>query len=166
MYEMLRCMLCLSENEANSLQTSLSFSVPNLSERDAQTTESRDCMDLAVLIAVAVAKTKSMALLDRLAYALNPESVRMAVADALRVIQYDQVSRNPSIVQTIDESGHPIVKVRTEDRDEPIVIRGRLPSSEAVRRFIEEADPDLAKKVGVRASSLLVEALSEQEEDR
>jgi hypothetical protein len=46
------------------------------------------------------------------------------------------------------------------------VIRGRLPSSEAVRRFIEEADPDLAKKVGVRASSLLVEALSEQEEDR
>jgi len=164
MYEMLRCMLCLSENEANSLQTSLSFSVPNLSERDAQTTESRDCMDLAALIAVA--KTKSMALLDRLAYALNPESLRMAVADALRVIQYDQVSRNPSIVQTIDESGHPIVKVRTEDRDEPIVIRGRLPSSEAVRRFIEEADPGLARKVGARASSLLVEALSEQEEDR
>ena len=39
------------------------------------------------------------------------------------------------------------------------MIRGRLPSSEAVRRFIEEADPDLAKKVGAYASSLLVEAL-------
>jgi CRISPR type I-A-associated protein Csa5 len=95
--------------------------------------------------------TKSMALLDRLTYALNPESIRMAVADALRVIQYDQFSRNPSIVQAVDESGRPVVKVRTEERDEPIVIRGRLPSSEAVRRFIEEADPDLAKKVGAHA---------------
>jgi hypothetical protein len=35
----------------------------------------------------------------------------------------------------------------------------RLASNEAVRRFIEEADPDLAKKVGAHASSLLVEAL-------
>jgi CRISPR type I-A-associated protein Csa5 len=124
---------------------------------------SQDYMDVAVLMAVAVARTKSMALLDRLAYALNPESIRMAVADALRVIQYDQFSRNPSTVQAVDESGRPVVKVRTEERDEPIVIRGRLPSSEAVRRFIEEADPDLAKKVGTHASSLLVEALEECE---
>jgi hypothetical protein len=58
-----------------------------------------------------------------------------------------------------------LARVRTEDRDEPIVIRGRLPSSEAVRRFIEEADHDMAKKVGAHASSLLVETLSEQEED-
>jgi ERCC4-related helicase len=49
------------------------------------------------------------------------------------------VSRNPSIVQTVDENGRPIIKVRVEDKAEPIVIRGRLPSSEAVRRFIEEA---------------------------
>jgi hypothetical protein len=34
-----------------------------------------------------------------------------------------------------------------------------------VRRFIEEADFDLAKKVGAHASSLLVEVLSEQEEN-
>ncbi len=58
-----------------------------------------------------------------------------------------------------------LARVRTEERDEPIVIRGRLPSSEAVRRFIEEADPDLAKKVGAHASSMLAEAFSEQEED-
>jgi CRISPR type I-A-associated protein Csa5 len=127
---------------------------------------SQDYMDVAVLIATAVARTKSMALLDRLAYALNPESIRMAVADALRVIQYDQFSRNPSIVQAVDESGRPVVKVRTEDRDEPIMIRGRLPSSEAVRRFIERADPDLAKKVGAHASSLLVEALGSHLESR
>jgi hypothetical protein len=57
---------------------------------NAQTTESRDFMDLAVLIAAAVARTKSMALLDRLTYALNPESIRMAVADALRVIHWKQ----------------------------------------------------------------------------
>jgi CRISPR type I-A-associated protein Csa5 len=131
---------------------------PHLSEMNSQ-----DYMDVAVLIAVAVTRTKSMALLDRLAYALNPESIRMAVADALRVIQYDQFSRNPSIVQAVDESGRPVVKVRTEDRDEPIMIRGRLPSSEAVRRFIERADPDLAKKVGAHASSLLVEALGSEE---
>ena len=131
-------------------------SCPHLSEMSSQ-----DYMDVAVLIAAAVARTKSMALLDRLAYAPNPESIRMAVADALRVIQYDQFSRNPSIVQAVDERGQPVVKVRTEERDKPIVIRGRLPSSEAVRRFIEEADPDLAKKVGVHASSLLVEALSQ-----
>ena len=80
---------------------------------------SQDYTDVAVLIATAVARTKSMALLDRLTYALNPESIRMAVADALRVIQYDQVSRNPSIVQTVDESGQPVVKVRTDDRAEP-----------------------------------------------
>jgi len=110
-----------------------------------------------------VARTKSMALLDRLTYALNPESIRMAVADALRVIQYDQASRNPSIVQTVDENGQHVVKVRVEGRDEPIVIRGRLPSSEAVRRFIETADPGLAKKVGAHASSLLVEVLDETE---
>ena len=79
------------------------------------------------------------------------------------MIQYDQVSRNPSIIQAVDESGRPVVKVRTEERDEPIVIQGRLPSSEAVRKFIEEADPDLAKKVGAHASSLLVEALGQQE---
>jgi predicted membrane-bound dolichyl-phosphate-mannose-protein mannosyltransferase len=89
----------------------------------------------------------------------------MAVADALLVIQYDQVSRTPLSVRTVDESGHPVVKVRVEDKDEPIVIRGRLPSSETVRRFIETADPDLAKKVGAHASSLLAEAFSEQEED-
>jgi CRISPR type I-A-associated protein Csa5 len=130
----------------------------------AQTTESLDFMDLAVLIATAVARTKSMALLDRLTYALNPESIRMAVADALRVIQYDQASRTPSIVQTADERGQHVVKVRVEDRAEPIVIRGRLPSSEAVRRFIETADPDLAKKVGAHASSLLVEALGSPQE--
>jgi hypothetical protein len=59
-----------------------------------------------------------------------------------------------------------LARVRTEDRDEPIVIRGRLPSSEAVRRFIEEADPDLAKKVGAHASSLLVEALGSPQESR
>jgi hypothetical protein len=47
-----------------------------------------------------------------------------------------------------------LVRVRTEDRDEPIVIGGGSPNSEAVQRFIEEADPDLAKKVGVHASSL------------
>jgi CRISPR type I-A-associated protein Csa5 len=122
---------------------------------------SQDYMDVAVLIAAAVARTKSMALLDRLAYALNPESIRMAVADALRVVQYDQISQSPAIIQTSDENGRPVVKVRTEERDEHIVIRGRLPSSEAVRRFIEEADPDLAKKVGAHASSLLVEALSQ-----
>jgi CRISPR type I-A-associated protein Csa5 len=121
-------------------------------------------MDLAVLIAAAVARTKSMALLDRLTYALNPESIRMAVADALRVIQYDQASRSPSIVQTADERGQHVVKVRVEDRAEPIVIRGRLPSSEAVRRFIETVDPDLAKKVGAHASSLLVEALGSPQE--
>jgi hypothetical protein len=56
---------------------------------------SQDYMDVAVLIATAVARTKSMALLDRLAYALNPESIRMAVADALRVIQYDQSPGTP-----------------------------------------------------------------------
>jgi CRISPR type I-A-associated protein Csa5 len=122
---------------------------------------SQDYMDLAVLIAAAVARTKSMALLDRLTYALNPESIRMAVADALRAIQYDQASRNPSIVQTVDENGQYVVKVRVQDRDESIVIRGRLPSSEAVRRFIETADPDLAKKVGAHASSLLVEVLDD-----
>ena len=54
-------------------------------------------MDVAVLIAAA--RTKSMALLDRLTYAFNPESIRMAVADALMVIQYSQAPRNPSIVQ-------------------------------------------------------------------
>jgi hypothetical protein len=54
----------------------------------------------------------------------------------------------------------------SEDRDEPILIRGRLPSSEAVRRFIEEADPDLARKVGAHASSLLVEALGSHLESR
>jgi CRISPR type I-A-associated protein Csa5 len=127
---------------------------------------SQDYMDVAVLIAAAVARTKSMALLDRLAYALNPESIRMAVADALRVVQYDQISQSPAIIQTSDEKGRPVVKVRVEDRDEPIVIRGRLPSSEAVRRFIEEADPDLAKKVGAQASSMLVKALGSPQESR
>jgi CRISPR type I-A-associated protein Csa5 len=134
---------------------------PHLSEMNSQ-----DYMDVAVLIAAAVARTKSMALLDRLAYALNPESIRMAVADALRVVQYDQISQSPAIIQTSDEKGRPVVKVRVEDRDEPIVIRGRLPSSEAVRRFIEEADPDLAKKVGAQASSMLVKALGSPQESR
>ena len=134
---------------------------PHLSEMNSQV-----YMDVAVLIATAVARTKSMALLDGLAYALNPESIKMAVADALRVIQYDQVSRNPSIVQTVDENGRPIIKVRVEDKDEPIVIRRRLPSSEVVRRFIEEADPDLAKKVGAHASSMLVKALGSPQESR
>jgi hypothetical protein len=62
----------------------------------------------------------------------------MAAADALRVVQYDQISQSPAIIQTTDENGRPVVKVRTEDRHEPLVIRGRLPSSEAVRRFIED----------------------------
>jgi hypothetical protein len=35
-----------------------------------------------------------------------------------------------------------------------------------MRRFIEEADPDLAKKVGAHASSLLVEALGSPLESR
>jgi CRISPR type I-A-associated protein Csa5 len=96
---------------------------------------SQDYMDVAVLIAAAVARTKSMALLDRLTYALNPESIRMAVADALRVIQYDQFSRNPSIVQAVDESGRPVVKVRTEDRDEPIVIGRRLRETRGLRAW-------------------------------
>jgi hypothetical protein len=70
---------------------------PHLSEMNCQ-----DYMDVAVLMAVAVGRTKSMALLDRLTYALNPESIRMAIADALKVVQYDQISRNPSIAQERD----------------------------------------------------------------
>jgi hypothetical protein len=75
----------------------------------------------------------------------------------------------PLKLRTIGLSAHDLkalARVRTEDRDEPIVIRGRLPSSEAVRRFIEEADPDLAKKVGAHASSMLVKALGSPQESR
>jgi len=50
----------------------------------------------------------------------------MTAADALQVVQYDQVSRTPLSVQTVDESGHPIVIVKADFKDEPIVIRGRL----------------------------------------
>jgi hypothetical protein len=35
-----------------------------------------------------------------------------------------------------------------------------------MRRFIEEADPDLAKKVGAHTSSMLVEALGSPQESR
>jgi mannitol/fructose-specific phosphotransferase system IIA component len=46
----------------------------------------QEYQDVAVLIAVALAQTRSLNLLDRLTYGLNSESVRMAVADALRVV--------------------------------------------------------------------------------
>jgi hypothetical protein len=48
-----------------------------------------------VLIAVALARTRSLNLLDRLTYGLNSESVRMAVADALRVVLWSNTIRPP-----------------------------------------------------------------------
>jgi hypothetical protein len=53
-----------------------------------------------------------------------------------------------------------------EDRDIPLVIWGRLPSSESVRSFVEDVSRDIniARKIGTYASSLLVEALSSEED--
>jgi hypothetical protein len=45
----------------------------------------------------------------------------MIAADALQVVQYDQVSRTPLSVQTVDESGHPIVIVKADFKDEPTI---------------------------------------------
>jgi hypothetical protein len=46
---------------------------------------SRDFMDVAVLIVTAVVRAKSIVLLDGLTYVFSPESVRMTIADALQV---------------------------------------------------------------------------------
>ena len=45
----------------------------------------------------------------------------MTAADALQVVQYDQVSQNPLSVQTVDESGHPIVIVKADFKDVPTI---------------------------------------------
>jgi CRISPR type I-A-associated protein Csa5 len=120
----------------------------------------KEYRDVAVLLAAASALTKSPSLIDRLTYALSPEPALKAVADALRILHSDQNSQSPAITQGKNERGYPIVSVRVEDRDVPLVIRGRLPWSELVRSFIEEVgrDVNIARKVGTYASSLLVEA--------
>jgi CRISPR type I-A-associated protein Csa5 len=116
--------------------------------------------DVAVLLAAASALTRSPSLIDRMTYALSPEPALEAVADALRILQSDQNSQNPAITQGKDGRGYPIVSVRVDDRNVPLVIQGRLPSSESVRSFVEDVsrDVNIARKIGTYASSLLVEA--------
>lgn len=79
----------------------------------------------------------------------------------MRIVRDDIVfSKNPTITQGRDEDGNPVVKIVVEESKKPVVIRGRLPSAEAVRRFIEEASMNIetAKKVAAHALYLLVEA--------
>ena len=120
----------------------------------------KEYRDVAVLLAAASALTGSPSLIDRLTYALSPEPALKAVADALRIVQSDQNSQEPAITQTKTEKGYSIVSVRVEDKKSPLVIYGRLPSSELVRSFIETVsrDVNIARKIGTFASSLLVEA--------
>jgi CRISPR type I-A-associated protein Csa5 len=130
-------------------------------ERTESTREyTKEYRDVAVLLAAASALTRSPSLIDRLTYALSPEPALKAVADALRILQSDQNSQNPAITQAKNERGYPIVRVRVEDRNAPLVIWGRLPSSESVRSFVEDVsrDVNIARKIGTYASSLLVEA--------
>jgi CRISPR type I-A-associated protein Csa5 len=114
--------------------------------------------DVAVLVAVASVKAKSLDLMGRLT---NPATFLLALADAVRIVRDDIVfSKNPTITQGRDEDGNPVVKIVVEESKKPVVIRGRLPSAEAVRRFIEEASMNIetAKKVAAHALYLLVEA--------
>jgi CRISPR type I-A-associated protein Csa5 len=109
--------------------------------------------DVAVLVAVASVKAKSLALIERLT---NPATFLFALAEAARIVRDDIVfSGRPTIAQ--DEG---VVKIVVEESKKPVVIRGRLPSAETVRRFIEEASVniEIAKKVAAHALHLLVEA--------
>jgi CRISPR type I-A-associated protein Csa5 len=111
--------------------------------------------DVAVLVAVASVKAKSLDLIKRLT---NPATFLFALADAARIVRDDIVfSRRPTIAQDRNEG---VVKIVVEESKKPVVIRGRLPSAETVRRFIEEASVniEIAKKVAAHALHLLVEA--------
>jgi CRISPR type I-A-associated protein Csa5 len=114
--------------------------------------------DVAVLVAVASVKAKSLDLIGRLT---NPATFLLALADAVRTIRDDIVfSKNPTIAVTKDEKGNPAVVIKSEGGGKPVIIRGRLPSAETVRRFIEEASANIevAKQVAAHALHLLVEA--------
>jgi len=114
--------------------------------------------DVAVLVAVASVKARSLDLIGRLT---NQATFLLALADAVRIVRDDIVfSGKPTIIQGRDEDGNPVVKILVEASKKPVVIRGRLPSSEAVRRFIEEASANIevAKQVAAHALHLLVEA--------
>jgi CRISPR type I-A-associated protein Csa5 len=114
--------------------------------------------DVAVLVAVASVKARSLALIERLT---NPATFLYAMADAARIVRDDVVfSGKPTIAQDKDENGNPVVKIVVEESKKPVVIRGRLPSAETVRRFIEGASVNIevAKNVAAHALYLLVEA--------
>lgn len=114
--------------------------------------------DVAVLVAVASVKAKSLDLIGRLT---NPATFLLALADAVRIVRDDIVfSKNPTIAVIRDEKGNPAVVIKSEGGGRPVIIRGCLPSAETVRRFIEEASVniEIAKKVAAHALYLLVEA--------
>jgi CRISPR type I-A-associated protein Csa5 len=114
--------------------------------------------DVAVLVAVASVKARSLAMISRLT---NPATFLYAMADAVRIVRDDIVfSGKPTIAVIKDEKGNPAVVIKSEGGEKPVIIRGCLPSAEAVRRFIEEASVNIevARKVAAHALHLLVEA--------
>lgn len=114
--------------------------------------------DVAVLVAVASVKARSLDLIKRLT---NPATLLLALADAARIVRDDiAFSGRPTIAVVKDEKGSPAVVIKSEGGGRPVIIRGRLPSAETVRRFIEEASAniEIAKKVAAHALHLLVEA--------
>ncbi|MEM4334168.1 MAG: hypothetical protein QXK61_08440 [Nitrososphaerota archaeon] len=122
--------------------------------RETHVDHTQTYRSVAVLLAAASTLTESPSLIDRMANALNPEPAARAVYDALRIVESDQKSNNPRIKNEKDERGRPYLSIGDKK------IFGWIPTSETVRKFIENVctDVSIARKIGTFASALLVEA--------
>jgi len=111
--------------------------------------------EVAVLLSAASILTESPSLIDRMANCLSPEPAVRAVTDALRIVESDQRTEKPRLKLEKDKEKKYSYVVVDDFR-----IFGRIPSGEAVRRFIEEVYKDIstARKIGTLASALLVES--------
>lgn len=122
----------------------------------------REYRSIACLVAAASIYTGSPNLLDRLAYALNPESAVKSLNDSLRIIE--GAVRRGEVEETSEKIGEGsernIIKISVGNEKEYTLPYCTLPKAETTRRFLEELRSNIwvARAVGILANSMVLEA--------
>ncbi len=129
----------------------------------AETREiTREYRSVACLVATASIYTESLNLIDRLAYALNPESAIKSLNDSLRIVE--GAVRRGEVGEAVEKSegggDRSVIKIRVGDGREYRLLYCSLPNVEVVRRFLEEVrrNIEVARTIGTLANSMVLEA--------
>jgi len=122
--------------------------------------------DIAVALASVGLYTGSYSIIDRIANALGYESVIRAVYENGRILESALRAGRTGGDEWVKLSEDSIL-IKRKDESKPYIVRGSLPSENALREFLEESSRDitLARAVASYAMQLIASTMSRKVEE-